>query len=376
MRKLIRPQVLISIAVVGAVLSGALLTWDHVFGLSAGSGASTDLAEAPTTTTAVTTTTTTRPPTTTTTLPPIEQPPNFRMPEVPPGGIGQGAHSDVVLTYEYRLKALGFDPGEVDGVFDQSTRYAVEAVQKLHGAKPTGRIDEAVRFGLSVFQWPEAMVEDGETTRVEVDLDRQVMVVYREREVALISTVSTGSGRRFCGGNDGCQYATTPAGRFEFTWRHNGWRTSKLGQLYNPVYFHGGIAVHGYRSVPTHPASSGCVRIPMHVAEFFPSLVAKGDPIYVVGTPAGPFGRAPGGSGGGSTPPPAAPPPTAPPETAPPETAPPMTVATTPTTTVAPPTTPAPTTAPTTTPTTTTPTTVAPPTTTPTTTTPTTTTGA
>lgn len=338
MRTLIRPQVFIAAGVVVAVLAGALFSWDYLFGLPAGRGASTDLAEAPTTTVATTTTSTTRPPTTTTTLPPIEQPPVFEMPALPAGGLSQGDRGDLVLAYEYRMKALRFDPGEVDGVFDQETRYAVEALQKLNGAERTGRIDDAVRFGLSVFKWPKAIVKRPEPTRVEVDLDRQVMVVYRDREVQLITTVSTGSGRRFCGGDDGCQYATTPPGRFEFTWRYNGWRTSKLGQLYNPVYFNGGIAVHGYRSVPTHPASHGCVRIPMHVADHFPSLVEKGDPIYVVGTPAGPSGSAPGGSSGGATsPPPAAPPPTAPPETAPPATAPPMTVASTaaPTTTVA-----------------------------------------
>jgi lipoprotein-anchoring transpeptidase ErfK/SrfK len=77
--------------------------------------------------------------------------------------------------------------------------------------------------------------------------------------------------------------AVTPAGSYRFTWRYSGWRTSDLGELYNPVYFHGGIAVHGAPSVPNYPASHGCVRIPMHIAEYFPSLVAKGDPVYVVG---------------------------------------------------------------------------------------------
>jgi lipoprotein-anchoring transpeptidase ErfK/SrfK len=27
------------------------------------------------------------------------------------------------------------------------------------------------------------------------------------------------------------------------------------------MYFNGGIAVHGYTSVPTYPASHGCVRV-------------------------------------------------------------------------------------------------------------------
>jgi lipoprotein-anchoring transpeptidase ErfK/SrfK len=47
------------------------------------------------------------------------------------------------------------------------------------------------------------------------------------------------------------------------------------------VYFNGGIAVHGAASVPDHPASHGCVRIPMSIAEYFPTLVNTGDPIEV-----------------------------------------------------------------------------------------------
>ena len=34
-----------------------------------------------------------------------------------------------------------------------------------------------------------------------------------------------------------------------------------LGELYRPRFFVGGVAVHGYRSVPNYPASHGCVRI-------------------------------------------------------------------------------------------------------------------
>jgi hypothetical protein len=56
-----------------------------------------------------------------------------------------------------------------------------------------------------------------------------------------------------------------------------------LGSLYNPVYFNGGIAVHGSRSVPGQPASHGCIRIPMGAAEWFPSAVHIGMPVHVVG---------------------------------------------------------------------------------------------
>ena len=62
-----------------------------------------------------------------------------------------------------------------------------------------------------------------------------------------------------------------------------GWRESKLGLLYNPLYFNGGIAIHGAASVPGYPASHGCVRIPMTSSQWFPDLVADGTPVYVSG---------------------------------------------------------------------------------------------
>ena len=55
--------------------------------------------------------------------------------------------------------------------------------------------------------------------------------------------------------------------------------------MYNPYYFNGGIAVHGLASVPSYPASHGCARIPLAIAEYFPTLVSKGEAVYVVGTP-------------------------------------------------------------------------------------------
>ena len=54
-------------------------------------------------------------------------------------------------------------------------------------------------------------------------------------------------------------------------------RETKLGSLYNPVYFNYNIAVHGAILVPLKPASHGCIRIPMSVARSFPALVKYGD---------------------------------------------------------------------------------------------------
>jgi peptidoglycan hydrolase-like protein with peptidoglycan-binding domain len=303
-------------------------------------------------------TTTTIAPTTTTTIAPLVQPADVALPALVFGPLRQGQRNDAILTYEQRLKDLHFDPGPVDGLFDQKTRYAVETVDKQVGLPRDGVITPEVQAALQHWVWTPAMPK-AEGDRVEIDLDRQVLIAYQGWQPVLITTTSTGSGEHFCGGDDGCQYAITPAGRYQFTWHTNGWQKSKLGRLYEPYYFNGGIAVHGYPSVPTEPASHGCARIPMHVAEYFDTLVHRDEAVYVVGTQMQPGGKYVGPSSPRRRvapaptqppPPPPAPappvtpaptaPPTAPPSTKPPATAPPTTPPTTPPpTAVSPPTT-------------------------------------
>ena len=342
---------------VGGVLAGTLAGWAYLYGGDDG----VPVAVAATTSSSSsssTTTTTEAPPTTTTTIPPPPQPTFAEMPALPGGGLAQGSTGDVVRAYEQRLVDVKFDPGAVDGQFDRETRYAVEALQKLHGILPTGRIGAPERLLLSGFQWPPSHAEwpDVEPDRVEIDLDRQVLIVWRSNAIVLISTTSTGNGERFCGGNDGCQYAVTPAGKYEFSWHVNGWRTGSLGRLYNPWYFNGGIAIHGYTSVPTRPASHGCARIPMHTSEKIGDIFLTKMPVYVLGSaapeggyPPGYWPEVPSGTTAPPPPPPTSPPatpPPTPPPTAPPATPPPTTPPTAPPTTKPPVTTAPPTTAP------------------------------
>jgi peptidoglycan hydrolase-like protein with peptidoglycan-binding domain len=220
--------------------------------------------------------------TTTTTVPPVKQPRDVKMP--PPGRLSYGSRSPILLYYEARMKDLHFDPGPVDGVFDQDTQYAVIAVQKYFGQTRTGVIDTAVQWVLSKFRYTPALPHS-EPDRVEVDLDRQVITVYKNWQPILLTTTSTGSGEYFCGGADGCQYAITPAGHYHFYELDKGWKDGKLGKMWNPYFFNGGIAIHGLASVPPYPASHGCARIPMHVADYFYTLVNKGESVFVVGTP-------------------------------------------------------------------------------------------
>ncbi|HEX2275382.1 MAG TPA: L,D-transpeptidase family protein, partial [Acidimicrobiales bacterium] len=188
-----------------------------------------------------------------------------------------------VLELEQRLGGLRFPVGAVDGTYDADTQSAVMAFQKVNGMSRTGVATPDVTAGVAATTAPPPpLVPGGGPDRVEIDLTRQVLFLYNGDSLAAVLPVSTGSGERFCEGGR-CRKAVTNTGSFE-VYRHvKGWETSPLGRLYNPVYFDGGIAIHGSLSVPPHPASHGCVRIPMSAAEWFPSKVPVGTPVYVLG---------------------------------------------------------------------------------------------
>jgi hypothetical protein len=245
----------------------------------------------PTTTAAPTTTTTT-------TLPPpppppptdIIQPPWAALPPPPGGVMGPGSRGPEVQAYEQRMADLHFDPGPVDDVYDQKTVYAVHTLQKLNDGNPTGRITESEVFALNWFHYRQPLVDQPEPNRTEVDITTQTLTLYETYQPKLLTTISSGSGENYCYDTPRdnptshvCEDANTPSGRFTFNEFRKGWDKSPLGQLYNPYYFNKGIAVHGYESVPTRPASHGCVRIPMHISEYFHDLVNQGDVVHVIG---------------------------------------------------------------------------------------------
>ncbi|WP_103957946.1 L,D-transpeptidase family protein [Nonomuraea solani] len=201
-----------------------------------------------------------------------------------------GAKGKAVTWMQERLRELGYRPGKPDGRYGGTTLAAVWAFQKVNGIRPTSTIAKRTWAALEAPKSPKVLVGNGKPTRAEVNLTKQIMVLYVDGQVKLITHVSSGSGvpycetatwqgkkQRFCGS------ATTPTGNFKTTWRASGWHKSYLGQLYNPIFFNGGIAFHGALSVPLYPASHGCVRMPMNVSVELPGLLGKGVPVHVKG---------------------------------------------------------------------------------------------
>jgi peptidoglycan hydrolase-like protein with peptidoglycan-binding domain len=251
----------------------------------------------PTPTTAPASTSTVAPTSTTEAIPPLSTP------------LFQGVRGPEVRALQERLTELGFDPGPADGVFGLMTTQAVWAFEKLvlgtPRAEATGVVDQE--------SWERLMGDveitprrptNGQADHTEVYLEEQVLIVFQKDEPVLVTHISTGEldadgePAEYCEeatyDTDAqgreleepvtkavCALAKTPGGVFTYDREVEGTRVSPLGAMWNPVYFNYGIAVHGALEVPLEPASHGCVRVPMHISEYYQDIIDIGDRILV-----------------------------------------------------------------------------------------------
>jgi N-acetylmuramoyl-L-alanine amidase len=178
---------------------------------------------------------------------------------------------------ERRLSDRGYWTGTVDEVFDPATRSALIAFQKWEGRPITGRLNldelEAIRASTS----PKAR-ENG-YAHVEVDVDRQVLLIVNDEGSVRVLPVSTGSGKPFTEEGQ-TSTAYTPRGRFVVYDKVVGW-DGPPGSMYYSNYISGGVAIHGYPSVPIQPDSHGCIRIPIFAAREVSRLLPIGTIVLV-----------------------------------------------------------------------------------------------
>jgi lipoprotein-anchoring transpeptidase ErfK/SrfK len=180
---------------------------------------------------------------------------------------------------EQRLKDLGYWTGKIDGSWDVASRNALIAFQKVERLKPTGQLTRMTFYKLMSANRPAP--RETEVAHIEVDLVRQVLFVVDDTgTVTRVLPVSTGNGKEFY--SEGwARDAITHPGRYQVRQKIPGWKKSALGEMYYPVYFMYGTAIHGSKSVPTKPASHGCVRIPMFAAKEFYRSTPIGMPVII-----------------------------------------------------------------------------------------------
>jgi hypothetical protein len=165
----------------------------------------------------------------------------------------KGSQGALVSFLEAQLTFLHYPCGDVDGVYDERTRDAVMAFEKVERLPRDGTAGPAVWQRIFTAQTPTPHLS-ASGDRVEVDLTRQVLFMIRDGVVAEIVQVSTGK-------------LGTPTGHGSVWLKQTGWQHCPVGWMYFPSYFLPSIAIHGSSSVPPYPASHGCVRTPNWIAE-------------------------------------------------------------------------------------------------------------
>jgi lipoprotein-anchoring transpeptidase ErfK/SrfK len=173
-----------------------------------------------------------------------------------------GARGASVRALEQRLFDLRYAIRR-DGYFGSEDLEAVYAFQKVEGLDRTGEVTPTFWARLLIAKPPRARY--GGPDHVEIDKTRQVLFLVRGGAVTLIVATSTGA------------TGNTPLGTFHVYRKVNGYDWV----LYYPNYFLRGFAVHGYPDVPPYPASHGCARIPMWVAQTVYAQVAYGSEVIV-----------------------------------------------------------------------------------------------
>jgi len=189
-----------------------------------------------------------------------------------------------VLGLQQRLAELGYDVGTPDGKWGARTTYSLMAFQKVEGLSADGRDGPQTQAALASATKPGPMVPGGAATRIEIDVARQVMFHWVGGSLSRILPVSTGNNERYCVDGE-CSVAVTPGGTFRIGRKAPGLEVAPLGELWWPMYFNGGIAIHGSPSVPAYPASHGCIRIPMYAAPTFYDQVGAGTRVHVLNSP-------------------------------------------------------------------------------------------
>jgi hypothetical protein len=101
---------------------------------------------------------------------------------------------------------------------------------------------------------------------VEVRKTTQTLLIVDSGVATRIYNTSTGSNQRYY--QEGSWHvALTPSGTFRVFRRVDGWDSGPSGSLYRPQYFDAAIAVDGYTSVPSTPASHGYVRVSLRAMD-------------------------------------------------------------------------------------------------------------
>jgi lipoprotein-anchoring transpeptidase ErfK/SrfK len=151
--------------------------------------------------------------------------------------------------------------------YTQITAWGVLAFRKVNGMSRVQNATSGIFRTLAEGKGAYQVQHPGAGRHAEVSLAKQVLVLIEGDKPQLTFHISSGA-------------MATPSdeGGYRFYRKDPGFNS--LGMYYS-VYYNRGEATHGYHSVPTHPASHGCIRIPIPQAQQVYNWVQIGMPIFV-----------------------------------------------------------------------------------------------
>jgi len=177
-------------------------------------------------------------------------------------------HLDTTVGVQKRLIDLGYLPkGTTSG--DYATEQALMAFQGWEGLPRDGVAGAETQKRLATATRPTAS-KPGKGKRVEVDIDKQVLLLEDGSKVLSAVHVSTGA------------TGNTPRATFSVIRKENpSW--DYLFKIWLPYasYFHEGFALHEYPDVPGYPASHGCVRIASPFSAGVYEFASMGTTVYL-----------------------------------------------------------------------------------------------
>src|SRR5580692_5923487 len=119
-------------------------------------------------------------------------------PAAPAQALQPGMKSSAVKALQRRLAALKYYPGSIDGRFGTNTLEAVWAFYEAQGMTPHSYVSKAMKWRLAHPRAPKVLVKHGAANRIEVSLSREILVLYRNNKIQLISHVSSGGHYYYC----------------------------------------------------------------------------------------------------------------------------------------------------------------------------------
>jgi len=183
--------------------------------------------------------------------------------------IAVGSKGPYVRVLLGRLAALRFRVPGMSSTLSVQAGDSIVAFQKAYGLSRTYVFAAADWRKLDTARIIKAL-HKSPATHIEIDKTRQILMVVKKGVPYGIIAVSTG------------RTGNTPVGRFHIL-RKAPSTSTWLGTatLWRTMDFYGNFAMHGYPEVPPYPASHGCVREPMWVADWTYRQSWVGETVYI-----------------------------------------------------------------------------------------------